>query len=452
MKTPRLRTALLGSGAAIALLAATGPVAADEIDELRAQINALQVKVTQIQADETATPRVAPAAAVNAGSKPKSWQLPGTNTSMQIGGYAKLDMTFDLNNDLGPTLADAAAAGSAAANKQGNVRLHARQSRLFVKTWTPTDWGELATHLEVDFFGAGGNEVVTNSNTFRARHAYGRLGPVMAGQSWSTSLDLGSYAETLDFNGPAGTRFLRQALIRYTHNLGDGANIQLAVENPQHTFRTDLVNAAIGATAVDHAPDFVVKVTKRFSSGHISGMFTGRVLSVDTGGAGGIAFEDSAFGWSGAISGSYKITSNDTWKADFNYGDGAGRYQTSGIGQASAIVTPIAALVPELRTVKTYGGNTSIRHMWNATTRSNLVFGMTKTDIKGEMPNLAIGGQKMSMAVGTPDRRTSIHANLIWSPVPQVNIGIEYMWQKTTYQRSNNGTASRIHLGMQYKF
>ena len=42
MKTPRLRTALLGSGAAIALLAVSGPVAADEIDELRAQINALQ--------------------------------------------------------------------------------------------------------------------------------------------------------------------------------------------------------------------------------------------------------------------------------------------------------------------------------------------------------------------------------------------------------------------------
>ena len=65
MNTPRLRTALLGSGAAIALLVATGPVAADEIDDLRAQINALQDKVTQIQADETAKPRVAPAAAVS---------------------------------------------------------------------------------------------------------------------------------------------------------------------------------------------------------------------------------------------------------------------------------------------------------------------------------------------------------------------------------------------------
>ncbi len=234
--------------------------------------------------------------------------------------------------------------------------------------------------------------------------------------------------------------------------MGGGANIQFAVENPQQTFRTDLANAALGATSVDHAPDFVVKATKRGSWGHISGQFTGRVLSADTGGAAGIAFEDSAFGWSGSIGGSFKLSPNDTLKAEFNYGDGAGRYQTAGIGQAFAIVTPIGALTPELRTITTYGGQASIRHKWNATTRSNLVFGTSKTDIKAEMPNLAVGGQKMSMAAGTPDRRNSIHANLIWSPVPQVNIGVEYIWQQTSYQNSNNGRVSRIHLGMQYKF
>ena len=36
--------------------------------------------------------RVAPAVAAEQGAKPRSWKLPGTNTSMQIGGYAKLDI------------------------------------------------------------------------------------------------------------------------------------------------------------------------------------------------------------------------------------------------------------------------------------------------------------------------------------------------------------------------
>ena len=132
MNTRQLRTALLGSGAAVALLAASGPVAADEMDDLRAQINALQDKVTQMQADETATPRVAPAAAVEAGSKPKSWKLPGTNTSMQIGGYAKLDLIYDINAFAGNSLTNnPATTGSAAGNQQGHFRLHARQSRFW---------------------------------------------------------------------------------------------------------------------------------------------------------------------------------------------------------------------------------------------------------------------------------------------------------------------------------
>jgi len=34
----------------------------------------------------------------------------------------------------------------------------------------------MTTYIEGDFFGADGNESVTNSNGFRIRHAYGTLG------------------------------------------------------------------------------------------------------------------------------------------------------------------------------------------------------------------------------------------------------------------------------------
>lgn len=463
MKTPRLRTALLGSGAAIALLAATGPVAADEIDDLRAQINALQDKVTQIQADETAKPSVAPAAAVNAGSKPKSWQLPGTNTSMAIGGYAKLDLIYDLNDFNGDSKGNGAAAGSVAANKQGHFRLHARQSRLVVRTWTPTDWGELATHLEVDLYGAGGNEVVSNSDTFRARQAYGRLGPVLAGMTWSTSLDLGSYGETIDFSGPTGSRFLRQAVLRYTHNLGDGANLQLALENPA---AGGIDNSGTGSTVVDHTPDFVAKLTKRYSGGHVAAMFMGRTISAENGlastsvagpAAAVPAFSDTAFGWATALSGSYNITPNDTVKATFQYGDGGGKY-INGVDtlfNSYVIATPTAAAATaaELRTVTAYGGYVSLRHKWNATTRSNVIVGTSNVNVEDEIDAVAVGGSaKANIPVGTADRRNSVHANLIWSPVPQVNIGFEYIWQHTSYHNSNNGKVSRINIGMQYSF
>src|SRR6266849_10069986 len=46
-------------------------------------------------------------------------------------------------------------------------------------------YGNMTTFIEGDFFGADGNETVTNSNGFRIRHAYGTLGNFLAGQYWT---------------------------------------------------------------------------------------------------------------------------------------------------------------------------------------------------------------------------------------------------------------------------
>ena len=246
MFKPNLRTTLLGSGAAVAMMAASVPAAAGEMDELKAQIDALQNKLDSIEARQDAVETrgpVAPAAAVEAGDKPKTWKLPGTNTSMNIGGYAKLDMIYDLNNYLGDSLGLTAVALNGTTNdrRNGIFRAHARQSRFWIKTWTPTDWGELATHVEADFEGGGGNEVISNSSGLRARHLYGRLGPVLAGQTWTNFMDVSALPETIDFGGPVAS-FIRQAQLRYTHAFGgSGLTLSLAIENPE--------TAAAGAAA-----------------------------------------------------------------------------------------------------------------------------------------------------------------------------------------------------------
>ena len=54
-----------------------------------------------------------------------------------------------------------------------------RQTRLGVRTSTPTDYGDLTTQFEFELFGVGVDEGQT---TFRLRHAYGELGAIGAGQ------------------------------------------------------------------------------------------------------------------------------------------------------------------------------------------------------------------------------------------------------------------------------
>jgi len=55
----------------------------------------------------------------------------------------------------------------------GNFFSSVRQSRLGVKSSTPTKYGELTTKFEFELFGTG---VDAGQTTFRLRHAYGRVG------------------------------------------------------------------------------------------------------------------------------------------------------------------------------------------------------------------------------------------------------------------------------------
>jgi hypothetical protein len=450
MKMTRTRSALLGSGAVVALLAAQVPASADEIEDLRTQIQSLQDKMGKLEAAQRRKRRVAPAAAVEAGAKPRSWKLPGTNTSMQIGGYAKLDLIYDINSNTGDSIAQPPASGSAAANQQQHFRLHARQSRFWIRTWTPTDWGELETHIQGDFYGAGGNQIVSNSDTFRARQLYGRLGPVLAGMTWSTFMILESLPDTLDFSGPAAVPFLRQAQLRYTHSFGGGTVMVFSIENPD-TFAgngttSGIYNNSGGTVPVvvgqDPLPEFVVGLTHTWGSGRASLRAVFRQLNIND----GIASSDNEFGW--GIHGGFGWRFNNRRTAigmSFVYGRGLGRHLLASTGGFGAVINGTANAFT-LRTVAQYGGQIWIQHRWTDTLRSSLVYGRSRNDYV----------QQVAGGLGSAGSRTqdywTVHANLIWRPVPRVDIGVEYIYAFSGIVNSANGELHRIQVSFKYNF
>ncbi|HLJ74784.1 MAG TPA: hypothetical protein VKU62_09375 [Thermoanaerobaculia bacterium] len=73
------------------------------------------------------------------------------------------------------------------ARTRNQAKFGARGMRLFVKTHTPTQLGDLDTHVEFDFYGADGNESVSNSHGTPLRHAYATLGDFFAGRRGPTS-------------------------------------------------------------------------------------------------------------------------------------------------------------------------------------------------------------------------------------------------------------------------
>ena len=223
-------------------------VRADELQDLKAQIEALQKKVGVLETkQETVEKKQAavPDNVVTGGATKGSFRLPGSNTSVTLGGYVKLDAVFsnpsagvDTKGDLFLDPTTIAVGPDAGNNERNQVKFGARESRLFVKTNTPTALGDLNTHVEFDFYGADGNESVSNSHGFRLRHAYGTLGPLLAGQTWTNFMYVPSLPETLDFGGPVGQIFDRQAQVRWTQPFGGSGSLaagqwSVALENPE---------------------------------------------------------------------------------------------------------------------------------------------------------------------------------------------------------------------------
>ena len=163
-------------------IGAGGPataVRADELQDLKTQIEALQKKVGELETkQETAEKKQAAAVpdnVVTGGAAKGSFKLPGSNTSVTLGGYVKLDAVYSNPSAGVDTTADlflqpnAIAVGPGAGdNERNQLKFGARESRLFAKTSTPTSWGDLVTYIEGDFYGADGNDLIEIGRQWQA--------------------------------------------------------------------------------------------------------------------------------------------------------------------------------------------------------------------------------------------------------------------------------------------
>src|SRR5215813_11754279 len=238
--------AIGGLSAAIALLTGLPAVSADELADLRAKQQLLQTnqEVLQKRIDQLSQapppgapgpyvpgfgPETRPAAApVTTGSFPRSFLIPGTDTSLRIGGIAWTDATWWLhgarafsalngqggqpdgnNNGLGGTgnLPNIPLNGTVAHSRSGAFTISSRPSRLLFDARTPTAWGEAKAYIELDFGASNeavilsGNNTVTSAWVPRLRKAYATLGGLLAGQETAVFHDSDADPELVDFGG-----------------------------------------------------------------------------------------------------------------------------------------------------------------------------------------------------------------------------------------------------------
>jgi hypothetical protein len=357
--------------------------------------------------ESTHAPEICPPKFAGVGSLPHSFLIPGTQDSLKIGGFAKVDFIQDFNSIGNTDFFDTTTIPTSGPQRE-NTRLHARQTRLNLDYRHPSELGTAQAFVEGDFFGS--------ANAFRLRHGYGKLGPLIAGQTWSTFMDESVIPDLLDFENPTGALLTRRAIIRWTQSIDviDGLEFSMAMEDESPEF------SSTTGTFENALPDFISRF--RFQRERIHLQFAGFATQASFDPTVGLDSNDTA--WGVSLSGSLKVFESDKVMGQYSQGDGIQRFrgfQSYAIGAGGSLFA-----IPEQAWYVGY------EHVWSKKFKS--VFAFSNAEIDVPSPPTALKSTDY------------LAANILWTPVERVRLGLEYLHGNRVDQDSSFGEANRLQF------
>jgi hypothetical protein len=498
-----------GLAAAGALLTGMPAARADDTTDLRVNSQLIQSRIDQLAQVGDAGAKLAPDQTVRGGSFPRSFVIPGTDTSLRVGGEVRLSIDYFLSgggnainalptNTIGVSgtlegtpldihgqkVPGIVTVPVDFAHSRSHFALWSpRESRIRIESRTPTEWGEAATAFEFDALGgvasAADPAQVANSLILRVRHAYATLGPLLVGQTTSWMFDGESHTETLDFGGEPFLGPDRQPLIRYTQRVFNlpGAVVALELENPDTDVRTaagkfdsdnttafpgvvafpagvGTINPAGGTInpAKTGLPDTIFGAQFDQPGSHIR---LGLVLR-------DLKFQDGHFidkeyiGYGGGVQG-WIGTPWFGWERDqieygFGAGEGIGRQITGSTNDALNTnygAFPVTSLATAnsviVKPITEFAGWVGYTHHWMPNLRSNVSAGIRHEDYNSNL----IGPAQNLVA---DKELVTAHANLIWAPVAFVDVGVEYLYGRRQVVANLKGDLNTILTRFRMRF
>ncbi|WAC23397.1 DcaP family trimeric outer membrane transporter [Blastomonas sp. SL216] len=317
---------------------------------------------------------------------------------------------------------------------------NARQTRLFFTSSTPVAGKELKSHIEFDFALATappGAQRATNAYTPTLRRAFLTYDKFLIGQEWTTFQNPALLPESTDFVGPLeGTVFVRQMIVQYRQPLSPELELHLALENPQ-TETVNTTNAALADNDQDRVPDLVAKLVYKQPNLdlHVAGLV--RQLSVHDGGS-----KDDMVAWGISAGGKFAFGPDKRHDVRFSatYGDGIGRYL--GLGYAPDALYDRNVLGNRLINVGNFAGFASLKLGWTGNLRSTLAVGYSHADYPG---GITVPGLANVSAY-------SAALNLFWSPVKNLDIGVEVRHAEREVANGLKGQMDRLEMAAKYTF
>ncbi|NOC44001.1 MULTISPECIES: DcaP family trimeric outer membrane transporter [unclassified Ruegeria] len=205
MTKTRKKALLLAASA----LCVTSTLAFAQDAQTQAELDALRARVEALE---------------SASASPANGDFRIGNTVLDVYGYVKADFFYDFEFDQGDT-AFVNVIGEPSAATDGTFGATVRQSRIGLRTTTPSGIGDIGGQLELDLFGSGGTAEL------RIRHANITIGDNwLIGQTWTNFMPLDTYPTSVEFNGPVGIPFARVPQVRYTNSFGTNTSFAVSIE------------------------------------------------------------------------------------------------------------------------------------------------------------------------------------------------------------------------------
>ena len=285
--------------------------------------------------------------------------------------------------------------------------------------------------IEFDLFGGGssnlGNQAATNTHALTLRQAYVSWDKWLAGQTWSNFQDVAALPDAVDFVGPTeGTTFVRQTQLRHT----SGA-FSVALENPQTvvgSYRSTTRTTSDDGTL----PDVSARYTNKGDWGHFSVAGLARQLQHET-----TTTDASGTGFGVSVSGKYNLSKTDDIRYMLTGGSGIGRY----VGFALGADGTLDATGEDIDATGVLAGFVAWRHVFDPKLRGNLMVSRAQFDNDTDWTGF-----------GVTRSAQSIHANLIYSPLPKLDVGAELIFGNRELESGADGDLRRLHTSVKYSF
>ncbi len=323
--------------------------------------------------------------------------------------------------------------------EDGSTFFGVRQTRFGVKSYIPTDKGELKTTFEWEMFGTGAD---AGQTTLRLRHAYGELSRFGAGQTWSPFMDVDVFPNTLEYWGPSGMVFFRNVQLRWMPIQGD-TRMTIALERPgasgdagTYGSRVELSDIAARFPVPDVSAEY--RVGRPWGYVEVAGIV--RRIEWEDLGTDSLDLAGDATGWGINLSSNLKAGKSDVIRLQFVYGEGIENYMNDApadIGidpDSSSVATPYKGVALPVTGIVAF-----LDHTWNEKCTSSIGYSQVEIDNSaGQSPNAFKKGQYFL-------------ANLLYSPVPKVMVGVEGGWLRRE-NFSDGWDEDDVHVQFSFKY